>query len=97
MTDEVYALLDQLFEWDRMKVARNAIAHGVRFPEAASVFFDEFAIFEPDLDHSEDENRYVVLGTSIQYEGTLSSACAPRRADSPHQCTNRYTPRTETL
>lgn len=35
--DELYAYLDQVFEWDRMKAARNVIKHRVRFPEAASV------------------------------------------------------------
>ena len=38
MTEDIYVLLDQIFEWDIMKAARNAIKHGVRFPEAASVF-----------------------------------------------------------
>jgi uncharacterized DUF497 family protein len=45
MTEDIYAYLDQMFEWDQMKAARNAIKHGVRFPEAASVFFDEDAAF----------------------------------------------------
>jgi uncharacterized DUF497 family protein len=49
-----------------MKAARNAIDHRVRFPEAASVFFDEYAMFEPDPDHSEEENHYIVLGLSIR-------------------------------
>jgi len=66
MTDDIYEYLGQIFEWDRMKAARNAIKHRVRFPEAASVFFDEDAIFEPDPDHSEDEQRYDVLGYSIR-------------------------------
>lgn len=66
MTDEIYAYLDQLFEWDRMKAARNAIKHRVRFTEAASVFFDENAILELDPDHSEAEDRYIVLGYSIR-------------------------------
>lgn len=66
MTDDVYVYVDQLFEWDRMKAARNVIAHGVPFPDAASVFFDESAIFELDPDYSHDENRYVVLGASIR-------------------------------
>ncbi len=57
MSDDVYEYLGQFFEWDRMKAALNAIKHNVRFPEAASVFFDEDAIFEPDPDHSEDEHR----------------------------------------
>ena len=66
MSDDIYEYLGQIFEWDRMKAARNAIKHRVRFPEAASVFFDEDAIFEPDPDHSEDEQRYDVLGYSIR-------------------------------
>jgi uncharacterized DUF497 family protein len=66
MTDDIYEYLGQLFEWDRMKAARNAIKHGIRFTEAASVFFDESALFEPDPDHSEEERRYDVLGYSIQ-------------------------------
>lgn len=69
--DELYVYLDQVFEWDRMKAARNVIKHGVRFPEAASVFFDEFALFESDPDHSEDENRYIVLGCSIRADVLL--------------------------
>jgi len=64
--DELYLYLDQTFEWDRVKAARNAIKHQVRFPEAASVFFDERALFEPDLDHSDEEERYIVLGYSIR-------------------------------
>lgn len=66
MSDDIYEYLGQLFEWDRIKAARNAIKHKVRFTEAASVFFDEDAIFEPDPDHSEDEQRYDVLGYSIR-------------------------------
>jgi len=53
MTD-IYVYLDQVFEWNRMKAARNVIKHNVRFPEAASVFFDERAIFEMDSAHSEE-------------------------------------------
>ncbi|CAN5684290.1 BrnT family toxin [soil metagenome] len=66
MTDDIYAYLDQSFEWDQMKAARNAIKHGVRFPEAATVFFDASAIFERDSDHSIEEERYIVVGCSIR-------------------------------
>lgn len=66
MTEDIYAYLDQVFEWDRTKAARNVIKHRVRFPEAATVFFDENAIFEADPDHSEDEDRYIVIGRSIR-------------------------------
>jgi hypothetical protein len=71
MRDEIYVYLDQVFEWDRMKAARNVINHGVRFPEAASVFFDESALFELDTDHSEEEDRYIVLGRSIRSDVLL--------------------------
>ncbi len=66
MTDEIYAYLEQTFEWDMMKAARNAIKHRVRFTEAATVFFDEDALFEVDPDHSSEEDRYIVLGRSIR-------------------------------
>ena len=64
--DEVYEYLGQIFEWDRMKAAHNAIKHNVRFAEAASVFFDEDAILELDPDHSDYEQRFDVLGYSIR-------------------------------
>jgi hypothetical protein len=54
-----------------MKAARNAVNHRVRFTEAASVFFDAQAIFEPDPDHSEEEDRYLVLGYSIRADVLL--------------------------
>ena len=38
--DEIYEYLGQTFEWNRMKAMRNALAHDVRFPEAATVFWD---------------------------------------------------------
>jgi uncharacterized DUF497 family protein len=51
MNDAVYEYLGQLFEWNLMKAARNAIEHCVRFTEAASIFFDEFALFDENPDH----------------------------------------------
>jgi uncharacterized DUF497 family protein len=56
--DEVYKLLGETFEWNRMKAARNAREHGVRFTKAASVFFDAEALLRADEDHSVDEERY---------------------------------------
>ena len=64
--DELYELLGQTFEWDRMKAARNVIKHGVRFTEAATVFFDRDALFEDDEEHSDGERRYTVIGHSIR-------------------------------
>jgi uncharacterized DUF497 family protein len=52
------------FEWDDRKAAANAKKHGVSFEEAKSVFVDERAKLIDDPDHSEDEDRFVLLGLS---------------------------------
>lgn len=52
------------FEWDDEKAAANAKKHGISFEEAKSVFRDERAKLISDPDHSEDENRFVLLGLS---------------------------------
>lgn len=54
------------FEWDPRKDASNQKKHGVTFDEAKTVFTDEFARLIADPDHSEDEDRFIILGTSIQ-------------------------------
>jgi uncharacterized protein len=52
------------FEWDERKASANAKKHGVSFDEARSVFVDERAKLIGDPDHSEDEDRFVLLGLS---------------------------------
>jgi uncharacterized DUF497 family protein len=52
------------FEWDERKAAANAKKHGVSFEEAKSAFYDECAKLIGDPDHSEDEDRFVLLGLS---------------------------------
>jgi uncharacterized protein len=52
------------FEWDEQKAAANAKKHGVSFDEAKSVFADERAKLIDDPEHSEDEERFVLLGFS---------------------------------
>ena len=52
------------FEWDERKAAANAKKHGVSFEEAKSVFVDERAKLIDDPDHSDDEDRFVLLGLS---------------------------------
>jgi uncharacterized protein len=53
------------FEWDPQKDASNQKKHGISFNEAKSIFTDEFARLIADPDHSEDEDRFILLGTSI--------------------------------
>ncbi|MEM1403884.1 MAG: BrnT family toxin [Pseudomonadota bacterium] len=53
------------FEWDEKKSASNLKKHGVSFEEAKSVFTDVFARLIPDPDHSGEDDRFILLGTSI--------------------------------
>lgn len=51
-----------VFEWDDKKAAANLRKHGVSFEEAKTAFSDEHARLISDPDHSEDEDRFVLLG-----------------------------------
>ena len=63
------------FEWDDRNAAANAKKHGVRFEEAKSVFVDERAKLIDDPDHSEAEDRFVILGLSSSIRLLLVCHC----------------------
>ena len=52
------------FSWDPKKAELNVKKHGVSFEEAVSVFYDPFAKITNDPDHSQDEDRYILIGYS---------------------------------
>ena len=52
------------FEWDNKKAIKNLAKHKVSFEEAQSVFDDDNARLIYDPDHSEDEDRFILLGLS---------------------------------
>jgi uncharacterized protein len=54
------------FEWDKRKEKTNIKKHGVSFEEAQAVFYDENAIQFFDPDHSENEDRFILLGISFK-------------------------------
>jgi uncharacterized DUF497 family protein len=54
------------FEWDKRKEKTNIKKHGVSFEEAQAVFYDENAIQFFDPDHSDDEDRFILLGISFK-------------------------------
>jgi hypothetical protein len=54
------------FEWHSVKAASNLKKHKVSFQEASTVFSDKRRIEAPDLWHSDDEQRYLGIGRSIQ-------------------------------
>ena len=54
------------FEWDENKNNSNVIKHGVDFIESESAFYDNNALVIPDPDHSEDEERFILIGLSLK-------------------------------
>ena len=54
------------FEWDKQKEKSNVKKHGISFDEAHTVFYDEKAIQFFDPDHSDDEDRFILLGMSFK-------------------------------
>ena len=63
------------FEWDERKATANARKHGVTFDEAKSVFVDKRAKLIDDPDHSEEEDRFVLLGVSSALRLLLVCHC----------------------
>jgi uncharacterized DUF497 family protein len=52
------------FEWDATKASSNKRKHSVSFDEAKTVFLDENAIVIHDPEHSDNEERFIILGLS---------------------------------
>ena len=69
------------FEWDASKAASNKRKYRVTFEEAQSVFYDDFAVQFFDEDHSEQEDRFFMLGHSNQSRVLLISHCEKKSAN----------------
>lgn len=52
------------FEWDENKDQINRRKHGISFDEAKTVFYDDQALVIDDPEHSEEEDRFIILGLS---------------------------------
>jgi len=63
------------FEWDKKKENSNVKKHGVSFEEAHTVFYDEKAIQFFDPDHSEEEDRFILLGMSFKLQVLVICHC----------------------
>ena len=50
---------------DASKASLNKKKHGISFNEAKTVFFDENAKVIHDPEHSNDEERFIILGLSV--------------------------------
>jgi uncharacterized DUF497 family protein len=62
-------------ERDENKNRRNKREHGVSFEEAQTVFLDENAIRFFDPDHSEEEDRFIMLGVSFKLRVLVVCHC----------------------
>ena len=54
------------FEWDEAKARENLKKHKVGFDEGKTIFNDPFLLTFPDIDTSDEEERYVNIGLSIR-------------------------------
>lgn len=92
---------DLLFDWDDAKNISNIKKHGISFEEAQTVFFDEGAVRYFDPDHSENEDRFIMLGMSFKLHVLVVCHCyrendsvirivSARRADKREEKDYRY-------
>ncbi len=58
-------LMNLNFSWDKNKNTINKNKHKISFEEAETAFYDERAKLIPDPDHSQNEERFVLLGMSF--------------------------------
>lgn len=63
------------FEWDNNKASINKQKHGITFEEASTIFSDENAILFDDPEHSEVEERFLMIGISEQTNMLIVSHC----------------------
>lgn len=69
------------FAWDKAKDAANQSKHGVSFEEAQTVFFDEGAILYDDPDHSDEEERFLLVGLSAALRVLIVVHCVREEED----------------
>lgn len=55
-----------IFEWDENKNIINKKKHKISFEEAQSVFYDEEALLISDPEHSQNEERFIIMGLSLK-------------------------------
>ncbi len=64
-----------VFEWDKRKEKANIKKHGVSFEEARTAFYDEYAIQFFDPDHSDEEDRFILVGASHKLNTLVICHC----------------------
>jgi uncharacterized DUF497 family protein len=64
-----------IFEWDENKAKINYTKHKVTFEEAQTVFYDENALLLADEKHSNEEDRFILMGMSSMMNTLLVCFC----------------------
>ena len=81
------------FEWDENKSTTNLSKHGISFDEAKTIFDDPLYIDFYDPDHSDNEQRFIIFGTSER--GRLLMVSYTERGDRIHLISARKATPTE--
>ncbi|MBW4579261.1 MAG: BrnT family toxin [Tildeniella nuda ZEHNDER 1965/U140] len=81
------------FDWDENKAVSNLSKHGVRFEEAKTIFDDPLYVDFYDPDHSDEEERYLMIGESSQ--GRLLIVSYTEKGDSIRLISAREVTRSE--
>lgn len=66
---------EMIFHWDSKKEKNNIKKHNISFEEARTIFFDENAIQFFDPDHSDEEDRFILLGMSYRLRVLIVCHC----------------------
>jgi uncharacterized protein len=72
------------FEWDRAKANANLEAHGVSFEEAATAFGDPLSLTISDPDHSDQEDRFILIGQSFSGRLVVADHTLSGSGNLPH-------------
>ena len=54
------------FDWDPEKADLNVKKHSISFAHASTIFGDPLSLTFSDMDHSDDEDRYITIGSSAE-------------------------------
>ena len=81
------------FTWDQKKAAANVRKHRVPFEEAATAFADPESLTIADPDHSQSEERFILIGLSGQ--GRILVVAHTERGDTIRLITARLATRSE--
>lgn len=59
------------FEWDRWNLDKSYVKHGVTPKEAEEIFVDEWSFVLPDIKHSQKEERFIIVGKTLEKKDLL--------------------------